>query len=83
MDHHATGGRTIGGGPPAGVGRDNPAKDKLIQGFRMTPQKRADLVAFLVSLTDEGVTRDEKVADHGCARAANGPADTIPGNLKC
>jgi hypothetical protein len=29
----------------------------------MTPQKRADLVAFLVSLTDEGVTRDEKVAD--------------------
>ena len=63
VDHYAAGGRTIGGGPFAGVGRDNPAKDKLIHGFFMTPRNRADLVAFLVSLTDEGVTRDERFAD--------------------
>jgi cytochrome c peroxidase len=63
VDHYAAGGRTIGGGPFAGVGRDNPAKDKLIHGFFMTPRNRADLVAFLVSLTDKGVTRDEKFGD--------------------
>jgi cytochrome c peroxidase len=63
VDHYAAGGRTIGGGPFAGVGRDNPAKDKLIHGFFMTPRNRADLVAFLTSLTDKGVTRDEKFAD--------------------
>src|ERR1035441_4589362 len=63
VDHYAAGGRTIGGGPFAGVGHDNPAKDKLIHGFFMTPQNRADLVAFLVSPTDKGVTRDEKFAD--------------------
>jgi cytochrome c peroxidase len=63
VDHYAAGGRTIGGGPFAGVGHDNPAKDKLVHGFSMTPRNRADLVAFLVSLTDEGVTHDEKLAD--------------------
>jgi cytochrome c peroxidase len=63
VDHYAAGGRTIRGGPFAGMGRDNPAKDPLIHGFIMTPRNRADLVAFLVSLTDKGVTRDEKFAD--------------------
>jgi cytochrome c peroxidase len=63
LDHYAAGGRTIGHGPLAGVGRDNPAKDKLIHGFPMTPQNRADLLAFLASLTDEGVTRDPRFAD--------------------
>jgi cytochrome c peroxidase len=42
VDHYAAGGRTIAGGPFAGVGRDNPAKDKLIQGFYLTPQNRAE-----------------------------------------
>jgi len=63
VDHYAAGGRTIGGGPFAGVGHDNPAKDKLIHGFSMTPQNRADLVAFLVSFTDTGVMRDQTFAD--------------------
>lgn len=63
VDHYAAGGRTIGSGPFAGVGHENRAKDKLIHGFFMTPRNRADLVAFLVSLTDKGVTRDEKFAD--------------------
>jgi cytochrome c peroxidase len=63
VDHYAAGGRTIGGGPFAGVGHDNPAKDKLIHGFYLTPQNRADLVAFLVSLTDEGVIGNERFSN--------------------
>ena len=34
-----------------------------VHGFFMTPQNRADLIALLVSLTDEDVTRDPKFAD--------------------
>ena len=63
LDHYAEGGRTIGGGPLAGVGRENPAKDPLIHGFPMTPQNRADLIAFLESLTDQTVTRGPRFAD--------------------
>jgi cytochrome c peroxidase len=54
VDHYAAGGRE---------GRDNPAKDPLVHGFFMTPQNRADLIAFLESLTDTSVTRDPKFAD--------------------
>jgi cytochrome c peroxidase len=53
IEHYAAGGRTIADGPWAGVGHDNPAKDKLVHGFTLTPRNRADLVAFLRSLTDE------------------------------
>jgi cytochrome c peroxidase len=63
LEHYAAGGRTISHGPLAGVGHDNPLKDKLIHGFPMTPQNRADLLSFLASLTDEGVTRDTRFAD--------------------
>ena len=63
VDHYAEGGRSIGGGPLAGVGRENPAKDPLIHGFPMTPQNRADLIAFLESLTDDSLTRDPRFAD--------------------
>src|SRR5258706_5891965 len=63
VDHYAAGGRTIAHGPLAGVGRNNPAKDKLIHGFPMTPQNRADLLAFLESLTDESVIVDPRFSD--------------------
>ena len=63
LDHYAVGGRTITGRPFAGVGHDNPDKDRLIHGFPMTPQNRGDMVAFLESLTDEGVTKDARFAD--------------------
>jgi cytochrome c peroxidase len=63
VDHYAAGGHTIGHGPWAGVGHDNPAKDPLVHGFFMTPQNRADLIAFLETLTDEGVIHDPKFAD--------------------
>jgi cytochrome c peroxidase len=63
VDHYAAGGRTMERGPWAGVGRENPGKDALVHGFAMTAQNRADLVAFLESLTDEGVTRDPRFGD--------------------
>jgi cytochrome c peroxidase len=63
LDHYSAGGRTIADESFAGVGHDNPGKDELIHGFPMTPRNRADLIAFLESLTDEGVIRDARFAD--------------------
>ena len=54
VDHYAAGGR---------MGHDNPSKDPLVHGFFMTPQNRADLIAFLESLTDQDVVHDPKFAD--------------------
>jgi cytochrome c peroxidase len=62
LDHYAAGGRTIGSGANAGVGHDNPNKDHLIGGFQMSPQDRADLIAFLQSLADEAVLHDPRFA---------------------
>jgi len=63
IDHYAAGGRTISAGPFAGAGRDNPGKDRLVHGFPMTPQNRADLIAFLESLTDETLLHDPALAN--------------------
>jgi cytochrome c peroxidase len=52
LDHYAAGGRTLFSGPRAGVGADNPYKDKRIAGFLLSPRERADLLAFLHGLTD-------------------------------
>lgn len=54
IEHYAAGGRTISGGPNAGVGRDNPNN---------TPSERADLIAFLESLTDDAFLTDPRLAD--------------------
>lgn len=48
LDHYAAGGRA----------HENPNKDHLIGGFTLTPQNRADLIAFLESLTDEALLKD-------------------------
>jgi cytochrome c peroxidase len=53
LDHYAAGGRA----------HDNQLKDKLLHGFRMTPLNRADLVAFLDSLTDETLLHDPELSD--------------------
>ena len=63
IDHYSAGGRTIDSGPNAGRGRDNPNKDRLIAGFQLSRQDRADLIAFLESLTDEAVLRDPRFAN--------------------
>ncbi|MBK6529660.1 MAG: di-heme enzyme [Deltaproteobacteria bacterium] len=63
IDHYAAGGRTIAGGPNAGVGRDNPLKSGFITGFTLTEQERRDLIAFLEALTDERFLHDPRYAD--------------------
>lgn len=63
LDHYAAGGRTISSGPFAGVGHDNPLKDKLVHGFNMTTGNKADLIAFLESLTDQDLLKDPAFSD--------------------
>ncbi len=63
IDHYAAGGRTIDSGPNAGIGGDSPLKDRFLVGFILTPAERADLIAFLESLTDEGFLTDPRFAD--------------------
>ena len=52
VDFYAAGGRNITIGAYAGDGRANSYKSQFVQGFDMTPGERADLLAFLHSLTD-------------------------------
>jgi cytochrome c peroxidase len=60
LDHYAAGGRTIVNQPFAGVGSENPHKSELISGFDLSPEERADLKAFLESLTDVELTVDPR-----------------------
>jgi cytochrome c peroxidase len=54
LDHYAAGGR---------AGRKNPLKDPLVQGFSLSEQRRADVIAFLESLTDEEFLTDPALGD--------------------
>jgi cytochrome c peroxidase len=51
IDHYARGGRARG-----------PNTSPLLRGFRLSPQERADLIAFLESLTDTALTSDPRLA---------------------
>ena len=53
LDFYAAGGRNIVDGPFRGDGRRNPGKSPFVKGFDLTPQEKADVIAFLNSLTDE------------------------------
>jgi cytochrome c peroxidase len=53
VDAYAAGGRAHG----------NAGKDTLMHGFSMTPQNRADLVAFLRSLTDDELVQNRALSD--------------------
>ena len=55
IDHYTRGGRLIPTGERAGDGRLNPYKSEFVVGFALTVEERADLLAFLESLTDESV----------------------------
>jgi cytochrome c peroxidase len=50
---YEAGGRNIASGPNAGDGRANPLKSGFIRGFTLTDDERADVIAFLESLTDD------------------------------
>ncbi|RZS56775.1 methanobactin export MATE transporter MbnM [Sphaerotilus mobilis] len=54
LDNYAAGGRFIAAGQPhAGDGRLNPYKSDLIPVIQLNAQDKADIVAFLRTLTDE------------------------------
>ena len=57
------GGRLIEDGPYAGDGAESPLKSGLVAGFTLTDRERADLIAFLGSLTDETFLTDPRFAD--------------------
>jgi len=63
IKHYEAGGRTVTGGPHKGVGADSPLKSEFVKGFELTSEERADLVAFLESLTDHAFISDPRFAD--------------------
>jgi cytochrome c peroxidase len=65
LDHYAAGGRTIASGLNAGDGHASPFKEKFVAGFILRPAERADVIAFLQSLTDEAFLTDPRFADPG------------------
>ncbi|MEO0324122.1 MAG: MbnH family di-heme enzyme [Myxococcota bacterium] len=63
VQHYAAGGRNVTEGPNVGDGRLNPNKSIFVNGFELTPERQADLVAFLESLTDEAFLTDPRFAN--------------------
>lgn len=63
LDHYAAGGRTIVDGPNAGVGSESRLRSAFVPGFVLGDQDRADLLAFLAALTDDGFLSDPQLAD--------------------
>lgn len=68
LDFYAAGGRHIASGPLAGDGRANPFKSGLVTLIRLSEQDKADLVAFLQTLTDHDFLSDPKHADPFAAK---------------
>lgn len=63
FDNYVAGGRTIASGPDAGDGHASPNRDPLVKGFTLTDSERADLKAFLASLTNDTLTTDPALSD--------------------
>lgn len=63
LDHYAAGGRNITSGPHAGDGRANPYKNDFINQIDLNAQDKADIVAFLKTLTDHSLLSDPRFAD--------------------
>jgi len=68
LDHYAAGGRTIADGPYRGVGHDNPNKSPNVRGFPLTPEQRADFIAFLNALTDDALLHDPRFSNPWAGR---------------
>ena len=60
---YAAGGRLIESGPHAGDGRSNPFKSALVSRITLEAQERADIVAFLRTLTDHEFLTNPRHAD--------------------
>jgi len=79
IDHYAAGGRSIKAGPERGVGAANPYKSSFVKGFRLSAREKADLIAFLESLTDHAFLANPAHADPA---AQEGPAARIFGKTR-
>jgi cytochrome c peroxidase len=55
IDIYSRGGRKIVAGPTTGDGKDNPHKDRRVNGFTLNTAERRALIAFLYALTDSSV----------------------------
>jgi cytochrome c peroxidase len=75
LDHYSAGGRTIRSGPNKGVGAKSPLRNPLIVGPKLTRAERADLIAFLASLTDRTFLTDAGLANPWTAGANAEPAN--------
>ncbi|MFZ3140220.1 MbnH family di-heme enzyme [Polaromonas sp.] len=62
LDFYAAGGRNITSGPHAGDGRLNPLKSDLIALINLDAQEKADIVAFLKTLTDHDFLTNPKLS---------------------
>lgn len=60
LEHYARGGRLIESGEFAGDGNLSPLKSEFVRPFDMTPEEKAQVIAFLHSLTDESFLTDER-----------------------
>jgi cytochrome c peroxidase len=61
--HYERGGRLIEEGADAGDGRRSPFKSEFIRGFELADEERADLIAFLESLTDRSFLQNPSLSD--------------------
>ncbi|HRH40207.1 MAG TPA: di-heme enzyme [Pyrinomonadaceae bacterium] len=63
IDHYKAAGRTISEGKYAGKGSENPYKSSFVNGFRLMPDEKQDLIAFLKSLTDTEFINNPKFSN--------------------
>ncbi|OJT23541.1 di-heme enzyme [Archangium sp. Cb G35] len=63
LDFYMAGGREVTSGPHVGDGRTNPLKNPLVRPFELDAQERADLIAFLESLTDMDFVNDPRLSN--------------------
>lgn len=63
IEHYARGGTLTASGPNAGDGRLSPHKSPLVPGFTISAAEKADLIAFLKSLTDANFITNPAFAD--------------------
>ena len=75
IEHYAAGGRTIADGAYAGVGADSPTRGQFIVGFDLTQRQKDDLLAFLLSLTDDEFLTNPRFADPFLSDACPGDCD--------
>ena len=63
IEHYRRGGTLTAHGPNAGDGAESPLTSPFVPGFRLSEAEKADLIAFLISLTDRGFLNDPRFSD--------------------